>query len=152
MSISVSRGVLEAATTDNVQVLAILACERFGATIAMCQGTILKIERSVISTTKPTFVGFLKTAIGFPVNDSIFFLGQSLAGQQFLALAAALVTIMGSFELANALRAMLVSSAADKTLIPTVTQLKDLLAALKPSCHQARFADEVVGWHAHIYS
>lgn len=42
--LSISRGVFEAATTDNVQSLAILACEGFGATLAMSDTTNGKVQ------------------------------------------------------------------------------------------------------------
>jgi len=35
LALSVARGIFQAATNDNVQPLAILACENFGNTIAM---------------------------------------------------------------------------------------------------------------------
>jgi hypothetical protein len=34
-ALSVARGVMRAATSDNIQALALLACERFGATLAL---------------------------------------------------------------------------------------------------------------------
>jgi len=49
---SVARGVLQAATSDNVQPLAIIACERFGNTIAMSQEACRKMEVSVLPTPK----------------------------------------------------------------------------------------------------
>ena len=137
---------MQAATTDNVQVLALYACEKFGATLAMSPDTVHKIERLVLPTPEPAAVKFLKATVGYSKNDSASYLGRSLAGQQFVALAAALVTTMGPFRAAEAVQAMLVSSATDKTLVPTVTQLKDLLASLQPRYHSIGYPDEVLGW------
>lgn len=38
-NISVAKDVIRAATSDNVQALALIAGEEFGATLAMCPGT-----------------------------------------------------------------------------------------------------------------
>lgn len=43
-ALSVARSIFQAALNDNVQQLAILACERFGNTIAMCPETCKKID------------------------------------------------------------------------------------------------------------
>jgi hypothetical protein len=145
--IEVARGVLQAATTDNVQVLSILACERFGNTIAMSPDTCRKIERSVVPTPEPAVLGFLQATIGYAANDSTSQLGQSIAGVQFLGLASALVTTMGVFKSASALQVMLQTSAADKTMVPTGRHVGDLLERIEPRCHKAGFSDEVAGWH-----
>lgn len=144
--IAISRGILKAATSDNVQPLAILACERFGNTLAMCPETCLKIERTVLPTPPPAVLKFLRGVVGYSAHDCATHLGSSLAGIQFLGLAAALVTTMNLYEGAVILSAMLKASASDKTLLPTVTQLKDLLSSIEPRCHRSGFADEVVGW------
>lgn len=122
---SISRGLLQAATSDNVQPLAILACVKFGGTIAMCQETCRKIEGSVLPTPPPAFVHFIQGTVGYSRDDCATHLGKSMAGVQFLGLAAALVTTMGEFEAANALLLMMRGSAADKTLLPTTKQLRD---------------------------
>ena len=38
-TISVAKDVLHAATSDNVQPLALIACEKFGATLAICEAS-----------------------------------------------------------------------------------------------------------------
>jgi hypothetical protein len=144
--VSVAKGLLQAATSDNVQPLAILACERFGNTIAMSQETCYKMETVVLHTPKPAAVKFLRAAVGYSAGDCATQLGKSLAGVQFLGLAAAMVTTMGSFASGTALQRMLKSSVADKTLLPTVKQLKDLLASLENRCQLSGFVDSVIGW------
>lgn len=54
-----------AATSDNVQVLAIIACERFGNTLAICPETCHKIETVVLPTPQPAPVAFLRGVVGF---------------------------------------------------------------------------------------
>ena len=145
-AIEVGRGVLHAATTDNVQVLAIVACERFGNTIAMSRDAVLKIQKSVVPAPLPALLNFVNVSIGYSAGDCAALLGQNIAGLQFLALAAALVTSMGSFKSSTAIQAMLASTAKDKTLLPTVEQVRGLLDKIEPRCHASGFADDVGGW------
>ena len=147
---SIARGIVEAATKDNIQPLALLACERFGATLVMCPETCRKVEDLVIKTKRPAVISFLSAVVGYSPTDCASLLVRSLAGVQFLGLAASLVTSIGSFQGGNALEAMLVNTAADKTLIPTARQLKDLLASLEHRCVRSGFADSVLGYHAFL--
>jgi hypothetical protein len=142
-ALSVARGVISAATSDNIQALALLACERFGATLAMCPETCDKIERLIVKVPMPVRI-FIGAYIGYSAGDSAAQLVKSKAGVQFLALAAALVTTTGSFQGGLALEVMLENSATDKTLLPTSRQLKDLLAVLEHRLVASRFADTVV--------
>lgn len=145
-TLSVARGIIEAATKDNVQALALLACERFGATLAICPETCRKVEDLVIKTRPPAVIGFLSAVVGYSSNDCASELVRSLAGVQFFGLAASLVTSIGPFQGGNALEAMLAGSAVDKTLLPTARQLKDLLASLEHRCVGSGFADSVLGY------
>lgn len=144
--VGVTRGLLKAATTDNVQVLAILACESFGATLAICPETCRRIERYVVPTPEPAVLHFIKVTVGYATNDCVSQLSTSLAGIQFLGLAAALVTTMDHFQAAVTVQAMLVDTATDKTMVPTVRQVQDLLNAIDAKCVRSGFANEVVGW------
>jgi hypothetical protein len=148
--LSVAKGIFQAATSDNVQPIAILACERFGSTVAMCQETCRKIETAVIPTPKPATIRFLQATVGYATDDSVTHLSKTLAGVQFLGLASAITNTVDHFIGARALQDMLTSSAVDKTLIPTTRQLKDLLSSLEARCHKARFADSVVGWQVFL--
>jgi len=134
---------MSAATSDNIQALALLACERFGATLAMCPETCDKIERLIVKVPMPVRV-FIGAYIGYSAGDSAAQLVKSKAGVQFLALAAALVTTTSPFQGGLALEVMLENSATDKTLLPTSRQLKDLLAVLEHRLVASRFADTVV--------
>lgn len=144
--IGVPRSILHAATTDNVQVLAILACECFGNTIAMSPETIRKIEHSVVPTPQPAILAFLQASVGYSANDCVSQLGQSLAGLQFLGLAAALVTTLGPSKSGQTIQEMLASTAVEKTLLPTPRQVRDLISRIEPRCHASGFADDVAGW------
>ena len=146
-ALTIARNVFLAANNDNVQPLAIVACERFGNTIAMCEDTCRKIE-TLTKTPDPVMIRFLRLYAGFDAADSATQLNRSQAGVQFLALAAALIGSLGDFIGAKNLHKMIESSATDKTLLPTVTQLKDLLRILGPRLVQSGFLDSVVGWQA----
>ena len=144
-SIAVARSILNAATRDNVQPLAILACEKFGATLAMCPETSRKMEILVIKVPQPLFLNFVKSSVGFQ-DDSATQLCQSLAGTQFLGLVAPLIATMSPFEAGNSLEQMLRVSAADRTLMPTARQLRDLLTILEPKLARSGFGDGLIGW------
>ncbi|KAH6963314.1 hypothetical protein DER45DRAFT_104508 [Fusarium avenaceum] len=144
--LSTITGVLAAAASDNVQALAIIACEQFGSTLAICDETSHKVETVIVPTPQPATVIFLKAAVGYSPRDSATQLGKSMAGVRFLGLAAALVTSFDLFDCAKALNVMLRSSASDLTMLPTARQLKDLLASLQPRSYRAGFSESVVGW------
>ncbi len=145
-TVSVLKDVMRAATSDNVQPLALIACEKFGATLAMCPETNKKMEDLIIKVSGPKYVRFMSAQIGYSAKDSATQLSQSLAGVQFLGLAAALISTMSTFEGADALRVMLVASASDKTLVPTVRQLKDLLGVMEHRVNRSGFTDIWVGY------
>jgi hypothetical protein len=149
--LSVARGVMAAATTNNIQALAILACERFGNTLAMSRETCYKIETTVLPSPQPAPVTFLKGVIGFFKDDCATQLGNSVAGIRFLGLATALITTLDPFEAAKALELMLQNSASDPSLLPTARQLKDLLVSLETRSSWGGFADNVVKWHTTLY-
>ena len=98
-TISVAKDVIRAATSDNVQALALMACEKFGATLAMCPETNKKMEDLIIKVSGPVFVRFIGAKIGYSANDCAAQLSRSLAGVQFLGLAVASVLRRSSHPL-----------------------------------------------------
>ena len=144
--IRLGRDVIQAATRDNVQPIALLACERFGATLAICPATRSKVEKLLKNQTGNTALGFIKAQIGYPKGGSAEQLSRSLAGVNFLALAAALISSTDTFEAATALEMMITESATDKTLVPTAYHLKDLLNVLEPRLSRICFMDEILNW------
>jgi hypothetical protein len=145
-AISIGLGVFRAASRDNVQPLSIYACEKFGNTVAMCQETCRKVEKLMV-TPKPVHIEFLQAAVGFSPDDSGSELSKSLAGTQFLGLAAALVSSLGPFDSGNVLELLLKESTSDRTLLPTARQLRDLLESLESRCDACGFPESVAGWH-----
>lgn len=145
-TLEIATGLLRAATTDNVQPLAILACEQFGNTLAISPEAIRKVEHIVLPTPKPAVVTFLQSTIGYSANDCASQLGKNTAGLQFLALATALITTLGCFKSSLAIHEMLASTAKDKTLLPTARQVRELLESIEPRCSRASMMDDVLGW------
>ncbi len=137
---------MTAASSDNVQVLAMVACERFGNTLAMRSETTDKVERILLPSPEPAPISFLKATVGFFPNDCATQIGKSASGVRFLGLAAALVTSLGPFEAAKSIDLMLKETTKDLTILPTVRNLKDLLGSLDARSQRCGFADSVVGW------
>ncbi|KAK8109181.1 hypothetical protein PG984_014982 [Apiospora sp. TS-2023a] len=129
--LSVARGVLIAATSDNVQPLAIMSCERFGNTIAMGHPACDHVKNYILPTPDHEIVKFLKAA-----------------GVQFLALATSLLSTMSVFDSAERIWMMLQSSARDKLLLPRQQQVRDLLARLEPRCKLAHFMELAQYWQS----
>ncbi|KAL9117578.1 MAG: hypothetical protein Q9187_005886, partial [Circinaria calcarea] len=146
--LSVAQGIVRASTHDNVQILALLACERFGATLAICPETRRKVEHQVLKVQTPitSIVDFLGATVGYSSYDCASQMAKSLAGVNFLSLAATLVPSIGAYEGGKTLALMLENSAADKTFLPPERHLKDLLSALEYRCVRLGFSDLVVGW------
>jgi hypothetical protein len=142
---SVAKGLIRAASSDNIQALALLVCEAFGNTLAMCSETCLKVEQVAGMHHQSIVVKFLKAQVGYSSGDSGTQLSSSAAGVRFLALAAALNTL-GAFNGAVVLEALIAHSARNRDLLPTVTQIKHLLNALDYKLNRAGFAENLAGW------
>ncbi|SPJ78063.1 uncharacterized protein FTOL_06452 [Fusarium torulosum] len=141
-----AKQVLVVAARDNVQAVALIACQQFGSTIYICDETTSKVATDIVATPQPDTILFLKASVGYRSFDSTTWLGESVEGLRFLGLAAALIPSLDLIDGAKVLNTMLRSSASDQMLLPTVRQLKDLLGSLQPRSYRARFSDSVVEW------
>lgn len=144
--IAAGRGLFEAATSDDVQPIALLACEALGATLAISTETSAKVHQ-LCSQTGHTVLRFMKAQVGWRKGDSGWYLAQSDAGLRFLGLAACLVT-MDHWMAAQVLKNIITDTAADKKLVPTTHQLQQLLRALDARLARAGFVNEVIGCEA----
>ncbi|KAJ6781762.1 hypothetical protein PWT90_05999 [Aphanocladium album] len=142
-TLSLARGLVMAATADNVSILALMACEGFGGTLPASAMSIQKVEGALVPRTAAP-VAFLKATVGFLHNDCAVQLGKSAAGIRFLVFAAALIPTAGVFQSAAALDKMLRSSASDLTVVPPLQALRDLLKVLEPRMPACGFFDSVV--------
>ena len=142
----VGRDLMRAATVDNVQPLAIMACEQFGATLPICPMTRLKVEKCIRSQKSSLAIAFLKATVGFANGGTIVELSKSIAGVNFLALATALISVDNTFSAATAIQMMIMDTAADKTMVPSAYQLKDLLDVLEPQLTRLEWLTDVLAW------
>lgn len=145
-AVTLSKEILEAATSDDVQVSALAAVESFGNTLAICQKTETRVEDGLKQARNSRFVEFLKCKIGYATGDSCYALLLSTGGIRFLALAAAFTT-WGHFEAAQSTRQMLAETSRQGQVLPTVGQLQTLYKALEPKLARLGYADEIMQWH-----
>lgn len=117
--ISFGADVLAATLSDNVQPLAYLACERYGATLAICPESCAKVEKLAKREHTSHILSLIGVSIGFAPNDVADKLASNEAGGKiifanpkprvpimsvrFLALAEALLSVGSPFKAAQCL-------------------------------------------------
>lgn len=143
--IGISRGFLQAATSDNVQALALLACESFGTVVARSPESCYKVFLLSDRNHESAAITFLKASVGYSKGDCGYQLARSDAGQRFLGLAACLGSL-GAWNAAVILHRLIKRTAKDNLLVPTTQHLKHLMQALDDRLTRAGFCDSVVGW------
>lgn len=144
--LSLSRGFMEAATSDSVQVLALLTCESFGATLPVATITRLKVEKLARRSQSQT-LSFLKAQVGYKAGDSADVLSRSDGGIRFLCLSALLCSSsLHLLEAAEALDKLIRRNAIKDQRLPTMMQLHDLLQVLHPKLIDCSFNADVIGW------
>ncbi|MCJ1237448.1 hypothetical protein MMC14_005433 [Varicellaria rhodocarpa] len=143
--LAMTRGLIKAATSDNIQPLALMACEQFGTTLPMSTETRLKMEK-IARKTHSTTLDFIKCQVGFSEGDSADYLSRTDGGVRFLGLAATLCSLRSSIAAAQMLEGMVQETAKDKQLLPTLLQYKSLLDALEPKLASSDFANSMLGW------
>lgn len=150
--LSISSDIIRTCTSDNVQPLAILACERFGAQLAICSETRLKVEQLARRKHAFQFVKHLEASIGFMSGDAADYFASSDAGARFLGLATVLYSLGTNFQAAQALHYLLDQFSSADQMLPTIIQLKDLFEALEPKLKCSGFTDILLGWSILIFS
>ncbi|KIV81528.1 hypothetical protein PV11_03706 [Exophiala sideris] len=143
--IGISTGFLQAATADNVQPIALLACREFGATLPMSQETRSAVRALCSQGHQNQLIEHLKLQVGYRKDDCGWQLCQNDAGLRFLGLAACLLTV-DRWSAAQTLQELIIGTARDKQLVPTARQLQDLLTALQSRLGRSDFLKNVVGW------
>lgn len=145
----VAQGIIQAATTDNVQPLALIACEKFGATLAMSPESCQKVQFLCGRIHESAVLSYLKFKIGYCKGDCGWYLAQSDAGLRFLGLVTCLSS-MDSWQASLVLHQLISETATDKISVPTPYHLKQILMALQDRLAKSGFAESVVGW-SHIF-
>lgn len=141
------KGLIQAATSDNVQPLALQACEQFGTILPVLNNaTRIKIEQLARrKRNKP--LTFMKAQVGFCAGDSADFLARTDGGLSFLCLAAILLCWGKGIEASELLESLIRQYAKNEQSLPTLLQLNDLLRALKPKLADSGFSRDVIGCH-----
>jgi hypothetical protein len=140
-----ARGALEAATTDDVNPIALLSCESFGALLPLSSETRSKIERLAGRSGTTHFVQFIKAQVGYKKGDSVEYLSKSEPGIRFLCLAAALCTV-DKYEAALRLDSLLEATQKENQLRPTISQLQTMMGIVETKLMLSDFANTVAGW------
>ncbi|KAK6386135.1 hypothetical protein LTS17_001710 [Exophiala oligosperma] len=148
--LSFAQGMLTAATSDNIQPLAILVAEAFGNTLAICQQTQMLVEKEASKRHVSHVVKFLHAKIGYAANDSASQLSLTSAGVRFMSLVAALLCTEDTLVAARAIEMMINATSRSDQLMPTVFQIRDLMNALEYKLRRLQFAESVAGWENYI--
>ena len=134
------------ATQDNVQPIALMACERFGNTLPICRATRSLVETKTRPAQEPILLRFARIAVRKGGGETLERFSGSVAGLNFIVLVAALVPIMPLEEAADAIQRMLDKSAYDKILVPPAYQVQTILELLDPSLSQIGYIDKCYEW------
>lgn len=144
-AITVSRGMMEAATSDNISPLALMNCESFGATLPLSIETRIKVEQLARRSGPSHVFKFIQAQIGWKKGDSVELLSRSDAGIRFLCFAATLSTV-DRYEAALRLDFLLHKTQKSSQLKPTISQLQALMAVLNSKLALSDFGNLVAGW------
>lgn len=145
-TLAITKEALKIATSDNVQLLALLAAEKFGATLPISQQTRGRIEKILRKQMRTPMQKFLLTTIGFEKGGTIEYLSRSLAGLNFLSFAAALIATGPTFNAALLLETMIRDTAEDRTTCPSAYQIRDLLDIIEPNLAHTGFLNQMIGY------
>ncbi|MCJ1368805.1 hypothetical protein MMC20_000012 [Loxospora ochrophaea] len=141
------RGLMVASSSDNVQPLALRACEQYGMTLPVCLETRLKIEKLARPRRTSHTLRFIQAKIGYAAGDATEFLSQTEGGIRFLCLAAALQSVTLPFTRAQIMETLLRTTAFGDEPRPTLGQLKDVFVVLEAKLSHSDFTTSVFGWH-----
>ena len=137
---------LQIATSDNVQPFALLACENFGVTLPICSATRKEVEKEAHSNRDSVLLSFTKAMIKQGGGESIMQLSNNVAGLNFLALAAALVSTSGVHEASTTIQHMMDHSASNKQTVPAEYHVLNILEVLEPRLVRMGFLETCYAW------
>jgi hypothetical protein len=144
-TVTIARGLLEAATSDDISPVALLACSSFGSLLPVSPETRLKIEQLARRNHTSHVLNFVKAQIGYKKDDSVEQLSRSDSGIRFLCLVATLCTL-NHYDAADRLDAMLQATQKDFQIRPTIKQLQVMLKSMKTKLVLSDFATSVAGF------
>jgi hypothetical protein len=143
-ALTISRGLPQAATSDNVSTLALMACESFGSLLPACPETCWNIERLARQNRTSHLPNFICAAIGYMKEDSVEILPRSDGSVSFLCLIATFC-MMPRHEAATRIDSLLEATQKRGQLRPTITRLQRLMSVLESKLALGDFAESVDG-------
>lgn len=81
-TLTIASSILRVCTSDNIQPLSLLACESYGAKLAMCDETRLKMERLAQRRHSTALLKHLRISAGFMKGDAADHLAATDAGSE----------------------------------------------------------------------
>lgn len=144
-SVIIARGLLKAATSDNINPVTLLSCEAFGNVLPLCVKTRYKIERLARRNYTSHVLNFIKAQIGYRKNDVMKLLSNNDADVRFLCLATTFCT-MDHYETARRIDSLLEGTQNKNQLRPTVRQLQVMMNVLMSKLILSDFAHHVAEW------
>lgn len=140
--VTFARGMLEAATSDNINPVALICCESFGSLLPLCLETRAKMEILARRSHSSHVLNFVKAQIGYKKGDSVEQLSRSDSGVRFLCLAATLCTL-DHYDAADRLDSLLQATQKDHQMRPTVRQLQVMMNTLRTKLILSDYANLV---------
>ncbi|KAK5301822.1 hypothetical protein LTR46_009656 [Exophiala xenobiotica] len=144
-TVTIARGLLEAATSDDISPVALLACASFGSLLPVSPETRLKIEQLARRNHTSHVLNFIKAQIGYRKDDSVEQLSRSDSGIRFICLVATLCTL-DRYDAADRLDSLLQATQQGFQIRPTIRQLQVMLDSMKTKLIMSDFATSVAGF------
>ncbi|KAI9858849.1 MAG: hypothetical protein M1824_004014 [Vezdaea acicularis] len=126
---------------DNIQPIALMACERFGATLPICHQTRRLVEKECCLQIDNVIINSIKALVIQAGGNTLESLATNLAGLNFLALATSLVSVTTITESSDAIQKMLENSASERHLVPPEFHIRRILEVLEPRLNRIGFLD-----------
>jgi len=144
---SIGRGLIQAASSDNVQILALLACERFSTTLPVRTTTWIKVEQ-LARQSKSQVLIIIQAQVGYSNGDSADVLSRSDWGNE-VSMSCCHTGVLGPYtrRSGRTVERLIRESSKEYQPLPTLHQLFDLLEALEPKLLQSGFVQENLGWN-----
>ncbi|KAI9893039.1 MAG: hypothetical protein M1814_000923 [Vezdaea aestivalis] len=139
--ISLALDFIKIAHDDNVQPIALMACERFGATLPICQQTRRAIEKECCLQRENIVISSVKALIIPAGGIALEKLSTNMAGLNFLALATSLVSVTTIIDSSDTIQRMIEASAGDPNLVPPEYHIRRILEVLEPRLNRVGFLD-----------
>ncbi|KIW19899.1 hypothetical protein PV08_00474 [Exophiala spinifera] len=144
-TVTMTRGLLEAMTSDDISPAALLTCGSFGSLLPVSPETRLKVEQLARRNHTCHALNFIKAQIGYKKDDSVEQLSRSDSGIRFLCLVATLCTL-DHYDAADRLDSLLEATQRGFQIRPTIKQLQIMLNSMRTKMILSDFATSVAGF------